>query len=119
MKKLLLSSIIMLGVCGIAAAQTDSKLAKQKQQAVASASAATPTPQIAAIMPASDVVAPAPKTAADKQASATAPARTSKFKPAQAPVATSTVGADGVIVTSEVKAAEAKPTGVNVKKNQQ
>ena len=119
MKKLLLSSIIMLGVCGIAAAQTDAKSAKQKQQAVASASAATPTPQIAAIMPVNDVVAQPAKTVADKQASATAPARPSKFKPAQAPAATSTVTADGVIVTSEVKAAEAKPTDVNQKKNKQ
>ena len=118
MKKLLLSSIIMLGACGIASAQTDAQLAKQKKIAAASTSTPALTPQKAAITPASDVVAPAPKTAADKQAAAIAPARTSKYKPAQAVATPSpTVNVAGEIVPSDVKAAEAKPTGVNVKKN--
>ncbi len=117
MKKLLLSSIIMLGVCGIAAAQTDAKLAKQKQVASASTISAAPTPQKAAIMPASDDVAPAPKTVADKQAAAaaaTAPVRPAKTTQAASTAPTSTtVNAEGVIVPAEV----AKPT--DVKKNKQ
>ena len=119
MKKLLLSSIIVLGVCGIASAQTDARSAKEKQIAAASTSAAAPTPQKAAIMPVNDVVAQPAKTAADKQAAATAPARTSKIKPAQAAAAPSTVNDAGEIVPSDVKAAEAKPTDVNQKKNKQ
>lgn len=97
MKKLLLSSVIMLGVCGIAAAQTDSKFNKKAQTTNTSVTA--PTPQKAAIMPASDVMAaPVAKTAADKQAAALAPSPvTKKSKAAQAAPAT-TVNAAGEVV---------------------
>ena len=104
MKKLLLSSVIMLGVCGIAAAQTDSKANKQAQ--VAASTAAAPTPQKAAIMPASDDVAvPATKTSADKQAAADAAAvppspvtKKSKTDKAAATAPATTVNAAGVVV---------------------
>jgi hypothetical protein len=128
MKKFLLSSIIMLGVCGAVSAQTAAK-SKKTDASAASTSAAAPTPQKAAIVPSSDDVAPvtpATRTAADKEAAATAPVTpvTKKSQTTQA-ATTTTVNAAGVTVTSDeakqqaVKAAEAKATGANEKKNQQ
>ena len=100
MKKLLLSSVIMLGVCGIASAQTDSKFNKKAQTTTTSAGA--PTPQKAAIMPASDVAAPVPvtKTAADKQAAPAPSPVTMKSKAAKTAAAApaTTVNAAGEVV---------------------
>jgi hypothetical protein len=75
MKKLLLSSIIMFGICGFATAQnaTGSKLAKQ----TTTTSAATPTPKKSA------TDAPALTTNADVQ-----PAATDRVNTPAAPVAT-------------------------------
>ena len=101
MKKLLLSSVIMLGVCGIASAQTDSKFNKKPQTTT---SAAAPTPQKAAIMPSSDEVAapvPVTKTAADKQAAPAPSPVTMKSKAAKTvatPAPATTVNAAGVVV---------------------
>jgi len=92
MKKLLLSSVIMLGVCGIATAQTDSKLAKQQ-----ATNAATPalTPQKAAIMPASDA---AVASSDDKEAAAAATrTATQTAKKTQA----TSVDATGVVVPDD------------------
>lgn len=128
MKKILLSSIIMLGVCGAVNAQTGSKFKKNE----ASTSAAAPAPQKAAIMPASDaapVAAPAERTAADKAAAAdvapATPAQTkAQMKQQQAAAAATTVNAAGVVMTDEEKvkadkAEKAKAAGENDKKNQQ
>lgn len=120
MKKLLLSSIIMLGVCGIASAQTDSKLAK-----TGSGAAPAATPQKSAIMTADGRTATAevtaPITAADVDAAPAAkPARIAKSD-------ATTVNAAGEVVPATdakrrdekmaaVKAAnEAKPVGKQVK----
>ena len=121
MKKLLLSSILMLGVCGAVNAQnaTGSKLKKNDLSATTT-SAAAPTPQKAAVMPPSDdVVAPATKTAADKEAAATAPTAPqtkAQIKAAQASAVT-TVNAAGVVVSDEEKV-KAEKAQAN-KKNQQ
>jgi hypothetical protein len=126
MKKLLLSSVIMLSICGIASAQTN-RIANKKGQTATTSTAVAPTPQKAAIMPASDDVAtPATRTAADKQAAAAAAPSpvTTKFKTAQT-TTPATVNAAGVVVPTDeaklkaVKEAEAKATGANEKKNQQ
>ena len=111
MKKLLLSSIIMFGVCGFVTAQNapNPKLKK----AETNATSATPTPQKAAVVTASattdDVNAARP--ASDKNKSAAAPAATdksAKVKPAE----TAVVSADGVIISApdaaKEKAAAAK-----------
>ena len=132
MKKFLLSSIIMLGVCGAVNAQnaTGSKFKKNDvSPAATSTSAAVPTPQKAAVMPPSDDLAPAPatKTAADKEAAAAAPATPqtkAQIKAAQAASATS-VNAAGVVVTSDEakekaeKAAAIKAANESEKKNKQ
>ncbi len=120
MKKLVLSSIIMLGVCGIASAQTDSKV-KQKHPEAATTSAAAPafTPQKAAIMPASDAVVATDVTSTDKQAATTA---TSPKAARVAKTEATTVNAEGVVVPTDdskrraekmaaIKAANAAPTG--------
>jgi hypothetical protein len=127
MKKFLLSSIILLGVCGAANAQTSGKT-KKNEMSAASAVAA-PTPQKAALAPAAEsVVAPASTTPSDKQAAQTAPVTRIKSKPAQTTTtaaAPATVNAAGVVVPSEEekikadKAEKAKATGEGEKKNQQ
>lgn len=124
MKKFLLSSIIMLGVCGAANAQTGAKTKKNDLSAAGtSTSAAAPTPQKAAVIPQSDAVAPAAttRTAADKEAASVAPVTRIKTKPAQVQ-APATVNAAGVVVSDEEKvkaekAAAAKATGENDKRN--
>jgi len=127
MKKILLSSIIMLGVCGAVNAQTSSKTKKNDVNST-SASAAAPTPQKAAVLQSDGdaaVVAPV-VTAADKQAvQVAAPVnKTTQVKQAQAP-ATATVKAAVVTVPSDEekikadKAEKAKAAGENEKKNQQ
>lgn len=130
MKKILLSSIIMLGVCGAVSAQnaTGSKLGKNNQTTT---SAAAPTPQKAAVMPASDVAAPTAtdpipsdaRTAADKEAAATAPAAKTKAQvKAEQAAAAAAVNADGTAMTAEQKEKAAKAEAEkaqNVKKNQQ
>jgi hypothetical protein len=126
MKKILLSSIIMLGVCGAVNAQTG-KGKKNDVSAASTSAAPAPTPQKAAIMPASDdVAAPvATKTAADKQAAAAAPASspvTMKNKTAQAAPAPATVNAAGVVLTDDEKDIARKAAAEkaeSVKKNQQ
>ena len=123
MKKLVLSSIIMLGVCGIASAQTDSKV-KQKHPEAATTSAAAPalTPQKAAIMPASDVAVSVDGViATDKQAASTTSATASKAARVAKTEAT-TVNAAGIAVPTDdakrraekmaaIKAANAAQTG--------
>lgn len=107
MKKLVLSSIIMLGVCGIASAQTDSKLAKQKQASTSSSSAAL-TPQKAAFTPASDVVtAPAVATATSTDQEAAA-ATKSATQTAQKAESTTVNAAGEVVPATDAKRREAK-----------
>ena len=127
MKKILLSSIIMLGVCGAVNAQnaTASKFKKNDAAASTNTSAPALTPQKAANVVSSDDRAPVaetPKTAADKEAAAVAPTTRIKNKPAQAKTSSSVnaagVNAEGVFVgTDEERAAKAKAAGE--KKNQQ
>ncbi len=117
MKKLLLSSIIMLGVCGIASAQTDSKVAQKHLGTTTTSAAPVSTPQKAAIMPASDVAVTTAAAASDKEAATT----TSAAAPKPARVNKTTVNAAGVVVPSDdvkreekmakVNAANAAPTG--------
>jgi hypothetical protein len=120
MKKFLLSSIIMLGVCGAVSAQNETG-SKFKKNNTATTSAA-PTPQKAAIMSTSDVAAPADtRTDADKAAAAAAPSSTqskAQMKAAQAQAAAAVnVDAAGVVVpAAETKS---KTTGTNEKKNHQ
>ncbi len=119
MKKFLLSSIIMLGVCGAANAQTGAKTKKNDMEAARTASpsaaAAAATPQKAAIMPASDVAAPATRTAADKEAAATAPAAAKSSSDGA-----TTVNAAGEVVPVNASRKEAKMAAAkaaNEKKN--
>lgn len=101
MKKLLLSSIIMFGICGFVTAQnaTGSKLGKTQ----ATATSAAPTPQKAAVEPAlaTNDVDPV-KPASSKTNAVAAPAPNVKsakvVKPAEAAVA---VSADGVIIAND------------------
>ena len=124
MKKFLLSSIIMLGVCGAVSAQnaTGSKTKKNDASATSTFTPAL-TPQKAAVMPPTDdVAAPAPMTAADKQAASVAPV-TRITKPTRTSAVT-TVNAAGIVVSDEEKiksekAAAAKATSERQKKNQQ
>lgn len=115
MKKFLLSSIIMLGVCGAVNAQTG----KAKKNVVnATSTSATPTPQKAALMPADEaVIAGIPVndvTPSDATASKTVAEKTAAAK---------TENAAGEVVVSqearkaEIKAAAAK--AANDKKNKQ
>ena len=118
MKKLLLSSIIMFGVCSFVNAQ-NAPASNIKKPGATTTTAATPTPQKAAVVSPSATtdVEPA-RPASDKNTSA-APAAanvmSAKVKPAQA----STVGADGVIISApdaaKEKAAAAKAN--DLKKN--
>jgi hypothetical protein len=104
MKKFLLSSIIMLGVCGIASAQTDSKAAKVKAQTAAAASTAPSfTPQKAAVMPASDVAAPV--TSTDVEAAAATRVATQTAQKAEA---TSVNAAGEVVPDNDAARREAK-----------
>jgi hypothetical protein len=114
MKKFLLSSIIMLGVCGAVNAQTEtgSKFKKNNAATSTSASASSITPQKAAIMaPSDDVAVPAQatdsRTAADKAAAAAAPAPTrtkGQAKTAQAAASATKVNAAvEVVPTDEAK----------------
>ena len=117
MKKFLLSSIIMLGVCGAVNAQTGAKTKKNDMEAARSAtpSAAAATPQKAAIMPASDVTAPATRTAADKEAAANAPAAAKSSSDGA-----TTVNAAGEVVPVNASRKEAKMAAAkaaNEKKN--
>ena len=130
MKKILLSSIIMLGVCGAVSAQTTAK-GKRTDASVASTSAAAPAPQKAAVIPASDdaapVATPATRTTADKEAAAAAPAAPqtkAQIKAAQAAQSTSatTVNAAGEVITSDeakVKAEKAAAVKAAGEKNNQ
>lgn len=94
MKRFLLSSIIMLGVCGIASAQTGSKFNKKAQATTTSTVA--PTPQKAAIMPTSDAAVGTPAIAEDINAASTS----TKTKAAEATTGTS-VNAAGVAVPND------------------
>lgn len=106
MKKFFLSSIIMLGVCGIAAAQTDSKAAKLKQQSATSTNAAAPTPQKAAIMPENDAApTTASATTSDDKAAAT---NRSAAQTAQKAEATKVNAAGEVVPNDDAKRREAK-----------
>ena len=121
MKKLLLSSIIMFGICGFVTAQnaTGSKFGKTTTTATKNTSAAAPTPQKSAtdapaIAPASaDAVAPASTKTADAAAAPVAPAgkvaRVSKTQSATA------VNADGTVQEAS-KNEDAKPVAP-VRKN--
>lgn len=105
MKKFLLSSIIMLGVCGIASAQTDSKM-NRKTPAATTSAAAAPTPQKAAVMPASDAVSATVTTSDDVKAAS--PSKTD-VKAADAVVTATTVNAAGEVVpVSDAQRKEAK-----------
>ena len=118
MKKFLLSSIIMLGVCGVVNAQTSGKTKKNEVNPTSTSAAATPTPQKAAIMPSDEAAVAAPVasdvTATDATASKTVAAKTDAAK---------TVNAAGEVIVSQeankaqIKAAAAK--AANEKKNQQ
>ena len=104
MKKFLLSSIIMLGVCGIASAQTDSKM-NRKTPAATTSAAAAPTPQKAAIMPASDAAVAAPAATTDDRVAATGIA----VKTTDASASATTVNAAGEVVpVIDAKRREAK-----------
>lgn len=122
MKKFLLSSIIMLGVCGAVSAQnaTGSKTKKNDASATSTFTPA-PTPQKSAVMPPIDgVAAPAPMTAADKQAASVAPV-TRIAKPTRTSAVT-TVNAAGVVVSDEEKIKSEKAAAAKAaseKKNQQ
>lgn len=113
MKKLLLSSVIMLGVCGIATAQTDAKLAKQP---AATSAAPALTPQKAAVMPASDAAVAPAATSTDQQAAA-APAAPKAARVAKTEAAS--VDAAGVAVPSNDAAKkEAKMAAVKASNEQ-
>jgi hypothetical protein len=120
MKKILLSSLIMLGICGAASAQNATGAKPMKNQAsTTSTSAAAPTPQKSAmVQPAANVDSAPVAVAADVEA-AKAPVTT----PAPVRTAQKTVNADGVTVVSEdSKANEAKAAAAkaaNAKKTQQ
>ena len=101
MKKLVLSSVIMLGVCAIATAQTGKM--NQKPQATSTSSAA-PTPQKAAVMPASDATVVSPATTSDDRAVATGTAA----KTTDASSAVTTVNAAGEVVPVTDARREAK-----------
>ena len=123
MKKFLLSSIIMLGVCGVVNAQTSGKTKKNEVNPTSTSAAATPTPQKAAIMPSDEAAVAAPvasdATATDATASKTVAAKTDAAKTDAA----KTVNAAGEVIVSQeankaqIKAAAAK--AANEKKNQQ
>jgi hypothetical protein len=104
MKKILLSSLIMLGVCGIAAAQTDTKAAKPNQPATTTIAAA-PAPQKAAVAAENDL-GTIPVTTTDKEAAATSPR--SATQTAQKAEATSVNAAGEVVPTNDAKRKEAK-----------
>lgn len=109
MKKLVLSSVIMLGVCAIATAQTDSKMNKKPQ--ATSTSPAAPTPQKAAIMPASDAAVAATVSTAD-DVKAVSPA-TTVVKTNDASSAVTTVNAAGEVVpVNDAQRREAKMAAV-------
>jgi hypothetical protein len=125
MKKILLSSIIMLGVCGIASAQTGSapqggvlvgdKAGKLKNQTSTTTSAAAPTPQKAAIMPSSDAAVAAPVTTSDDKAA------TSAIAPVKATdaVSSTTVNAAGEVVpATDAARREAKMAAVKAANEQ-
>jgi cytoskeletal protein RodZ len=100
MKKILLSSIIMLGICGIASAQTGSKSSKKQlagSTSATSTSAAAPTPQKAAVMPASDAAVAPAAVSPDQAASSVAPAT-----PTSADGGT-TVNAAGEVVPTDAR----------------
>ena len=101
MKKLLLSSIIMFGVCGFVTAQnaTGSKLGKT--QATTTTSAA-PTPQKAAVEPAlaTNDVDPV-KPASTKTNAVAAPAANVKSAKVVKPAEAVAVSADGVIIAND------------------
>lgn len=110
MKRFLLSSIIMLGVCGAVNAQnaTGAKVKKNEMatSSTSSASAVAPTPQKAAVMAVeANVAAPAEKTAADKEGASVAPMNQAQNKAAvrakQAVTAEAKVDAAGVTVMSD------------------
>ena len=115
MKKFLLSSIILLGVCGAASAQssTGAKVKKNDMSAPtvgsATAPAAAATPQKAAIMPASDAAAVAAPTTSTDQASADATPAVAKTSSEGG----TTVNAAGEVVpTSASKTREEKMAAV-------
>ena len=127
MKKFLLSSIIMLGVCGAVNAQNATASKFNKNDAAASTNPSAPAlpPQKAAIVVPRDERAPVaetPKTAADKEAAAVAPTTRIKNKPAQAKTSSSVnaagVNGEGVFVGTDEERA-AKATAGGEKKNQQ
>jgi cytoskeletal protein RodZ len=106
MKKVLLSSIIMLAVCGYATAQnvTGSKF----QKAGTTTSSAAPAPQKAAVVNSEESVKTSDVPASDKaaKASAVAPApndKAAKMKAAQVKPAEE-IGADGTPVTNDAAA---------------
>lgn len=103
MKKLLLSSIIMLGACAVVSAQTDAKAAKQKQQLPAAA----PAIQKAPVMPVSDV---APVVASDADANAAAaPVTTQRvIKTAADKAAAVKANAAEAVPNSDARAIETK-----------
>ena len=108
MKRFLLSSIIMLGVCGIASAQSDSKM-NRKTPAATTSAAAAPTPQKAAIMPASDAAVAALASTTDDKAAATGTA----VKATDVTSAATTVNAAGEVVpVSDAQRKEAKMAAV-------
>ena len=131
MKKILLSSIIMLGVFGAVNAQdaTGSKVKKNNQATISTAAAAaTPalTPQKSTIAVQTEDLntSATPKTSADKEAAAQAPTQIKTKKIQTQAATTSAVNAEGVVVTDEekekaLKAEQEKATGAKEKKNQQ
>ncbi|MBK8521639.1 MAG: hypothetical protein WAT20_10590 [Ferruginibacter sp.] len=129
MKKILLSSIIMLGVCGAVNAQdaNASKVKKNNQatqatQATISTAAAAATPQNSAITVQTDDLnqTAGSKTLADKEAAAKAPTQIKTKKIQTQSAAKASVNAEGVVMTDEQKEKAEKMKAIeNEKKNQQ
>jgi LAS superfamily LD-carboxypeptidase LdcB len=108
MKKILLSSIILLGVCGAANAQTGKTKKNDMSAKSTTTSTAAPTPQKSAIVePATNVdAAPVAVVAPDAAATKTAVAAPAAVRPASK----TTVNAAGVAVAEDAKAADVKAT---------
>ncbi|MEO7308180.1 MAG: hypothetical protein ABIR78_03640 [Ferruginibacter sp.] len=118
MKKLLLSSIIMFGICGFVTAQnaTDSKLKK----AGTTTSSVAPTPQKSAVAAPALATNPDAKPASDKVNAPAAVAPTGKFARVAKTDATATaISADGSVVpaTDDMQKKEAVKSVAPVKKN--
>ena len=125
MKKLLLSSIIMFGICGFVTAQnaTDSKLAKNRTTTTTTAAAPTPQKSAVEATPSLTTNADAAAPASDKLNPQAAPVAAGKQARVSKTEAATAVNADGTVVpTDEMiqkkkEAANAAPVPTKVKQN--